>query len=89
MVDENQVEQYVKAIKFDAISIEQTDREDLKQKAVEESEAFHKLALQWAFNRFCSRKAARDRSAGSIGDKAKLYDTLSQVAETLGVKMPL
>lgn len=89
MVDENQVEQYVKSIKIDALSIEATQNQALKEKAVEDSEAYHKLALQWAFNRFCSRRSQREGASSSVGDRAKLYDTLTKVAETLGVKMPI
>lgn len=87
MVDENQVEQYIKAIKVDALHIEAMKNQQLKEKAVEDSEAYHKLALQWAFNGFCCRRVTG--FSGSIGDKAKLYDTLTKVAETLGVKMPI
>lgn len=88
MVDENQVEQYTKAVKVDALHIEATRLEELKKNTVENSPAFHKLALQWAFNAFCSRKAS-NLGAVSIGDKHKLYDTLAKVAETLGVQMPI
>jgi hypothetical protein len=87
MVDENQVEQYIKAIKVDALHVETMRNQQLKEKAVEDSEAYHKLALQWAFNGFCCRKVKG--FVGSIGDKAKLYDTLAEVAQRLGVKMPI
>lgn len=88
MVDENQVEQYVKAIKIGALHVESMRNQELKEKAVEDSEAYHKLALQWAFNAFCCRRV-QGLGAMSIGDKAKLYETLAKVAETLGVKMPI